>query len=303
MKTVLSLLPLPLLLTAAGAESGQNLAQLYADYGRLIVTQFVSAPFPHASRAQGHSWGKDFFPADKHYSDSTVAIFIPRGLRGGQRVDFVVHFHGWGNHVSAVLAQHQLVEQLVASKRNAVLVVPQGPRDASDSCGGKLEDPDGFKRFMGETMATLRFRDRRAFHNSRMGNIILCGHSGGYRAIAFILAQGGVTENVREVWLFDGLYGQTEKFMDWFDRQRCRFVNIYTERGGTKRETEALMANLKGKGTPFLAQNDVESSPQSLQTNRLIFLYTDLSHNGVVNKRSMFGELLKTSCLGESSAR
>lgn len=293
-----------LLLAATSAWSAENLAPTYADYGQLIVTQFVSAPFPHPSRAKGHQQGHDFFPADKHYRDSTVAIFIPKGFRAGKQVDFIIHFHGWGNHVSSVLDQHQLIEQLVESKRNAVLVVPQGPRDASDSYGGKLEDPDGFRRFMDETMATLRSRvGGRAFRKSQIGNIILSGHSGGYHAIAFILAQGGLTDHVREVWLFDGLYAETEKFVNWFEHQPCRFLNIYTERGGTKGETEKLMADLKSKGTAFLAKKDLDASPQDLQTNRLIFLYTKVSHPNVVPTHKAFCQFLKTSCLAEIKTR
>jgi hypothetical protein len=290
---------LPLLLAATSVGSAEKPLDAYAPYGQLMVTQFVSAPFPHPSRAQGHQWGHDFFPAEKHYRDRTVAVFIPKGFRAGRRVDFVVHFHGWGNHVSAVLDQHQLIEQLVESRRNAVLVVPQGPRDASDSFGGKLEDPGGFRRFMDETMATLRLRAGRAFRGAQIGRIILSGHSGGYHAIAFILAQGGLTDHVREVWLFDGFYGQTEKFVDWFEHQPGRFVNLYTDRGGTKEETEKLMADLRAKGTPFLARNDAEATPEDLRTNRLVFLHTEVPHANVVQTGKAFCRFLKTSCLDE----
>jgi len=69
--------------------------------------------------------------------------YHPKGFSKNGRVDFVVHFHGWKNHVEAVLRHYQLIEQLMASRRNAVLVIPQGPCDAPDSFGGKLEDPGG----------------------------------------------------------------------------------------------------------------------------------------------------------------
>jgi len=289
-----------LLLAATTALAEEDLAQTYSAYGRLIVTQFVNAPFPHPSRATGFKWGHDFFPADKHYTDSTVVIFIPKDFRAGKQLNFVVHFHGWGNHVSSVLHQHQLIKQFAESGRNAVLVVPQGPRDASDSSGGKLEDPDGFKRFMDEARTTLRTgAGGQGLSKAKIGKIILSGHSGGYRAIAFILAQGGLTDHVREVWLFDGLYAQTDKFRNWFEHQPCRFLSIYTERGGTKAETEELMTELKRKGTPFCAKTDLETTPHDLQTNRLVFLHTDLDHNDVVNKRKTFCQFLKTSCLGE----
>jgi len=295
--------PLALLCVVATAASAEKPLDAYAPYGQLIVTQLVSAPFPHPDRANGYKRGHDVFPAEKHYRDSTVAIFIPKGFHAGKQVDFVVHFHGWGNHVSLVLDQHQLIEQLVESKRNAVLIVPQGPRDASDSFGGKLEDPDGFKRFMEAVMATLRTQPGRAFSKAEIGNIILSGHSGGYHAIAFILAQGGLTEHVREVWLFDGFYGQTEKFVNWFEHHPGRFINIYTQQGGTKEETETLMADLKAKGTSFLVKNDLDATPQELKTNRFVFLRTEVRHGDVVQTHKAFCQFLKTSRLGEIKTR
>src|SRR5208282_5794374 len=110
-------------------------------YGQLLVTQMVSAPFPHPKRAEGHDYKGTNYSAADHYSDSTVAVFVPKDLRENGPLDFVVHFHGWRNHVESVLTRYQLIEQFAASGRNAVLVVPQGPRDAPDAFGGKLEDP------------------------------------------------------------------------------------------------------------------------------------------------------------------
>jgi hypothetical protein len=101
---------------------------------------------------------------------------------------------------------------------------------------------------------------------------------------------------VREVWLFDALYAQTDKFLAWINRHQGRFLDIYTEHGGTKAETELLMATLKQRGTAFFAGNEGETKPADLQSNKLVFLYTDLPHNDVVNKRQEFCEYLKTSC-------
>ena len=126
-----------------------------ADLGELILTNFSSAPFPHPGRDAGHTYKTNIFPAEKHYRDHTVAIFIPKNFRVEPKIDFVIHFHGWHNNVTNVLRQYELPQQLIASGKNAILIVPQGPRNAPDSFGGKLEDTDGFKRFLDEAMATL----------------------------------------------------------------------------------------------------------------------------------------------------
>src|SRR6185436_12978172 len=108
--------------------------------GQFILRPFEHAPFPHKSRDEGHKYGKTFFPRDTNYADSTVGIVIPDGYQPGDTVDYIVHFHGWGNHVSKVIKEYKLMEQLKAAKVNAILLVPQGPKDASDSGGGKLEN-------------------------------------------------------------------------------------------------------------------------------------------------------------------
>lgn len=272
--------------------------EAWSHLGRLLVTQFVSAPFPHPARARGHTWNGQFFPADKHYSDSTVALFIPKGFRAGKTVDAVVHFHGWGNHVARVLQEHRLIEQFAASRRNAALIVPQGPRDASDSFGGKLEDEGGFARFMDEALRVLQSGpERRAFRKAQWGRIVLSGHSGGYRAIAFILDRGGLSDRVREVWLFDGLYAQTDKFARWFRNPATRFINLYTENGGTKDDTDALMAELRREDAPFFIGNDPEVTAEQLRENRLLFLFTSVNHHNVVHTHEAFRRFLETSCL------
>lgn len=294
MKTVL----LALLLAVNLAHSAGSLEPTSAALGQLIVTQFISAPFPHPSRAEGRKYKDEFYPADKHYADSTVALFIPKGFHETGHVDFIVHFHGWRNTVAGTLQQYKLIEQLVASGKNAVLLVPEGPHNAPDSGGGKLEDPEGFRRFIGETLATLKQRGVLS-KDAAPGGIILSGHSGGYQVIASILDRGGLPSQVREVWLFDALYAQGDKFLAWSDKGQGRLLNIYTDGGGTKARSEEMMAILKQRGTSILVKPDPEVSSSELKTNRLVFLHTDLGHNDVVEKRQTFREFLKTSFLDD----
>lgn len=275
----------------------EDLPQHYAADGQLVLTQLATAPFPHPQRAEGHRYKNEFFSAKDHYSDSTVAIFIPRGFRETGRVDFVVHFHGWGNHVARVLRKYQLIEQTVASGRNVVLVIPQGPRDASDSFGGKLEDPGGFERFMGEVEQTVRERAGLTNKQFTLGQIILSGHSGGYHVMAAILDHGGLASHIHEVWLFDALYAGTDQFLAWWDRQHGRLLDLYTEHGGTLEETTAFMTRLKQRGTAFLALDESAAKPNELTNREPIFLFSKLAHDDVVSKHNSFREFLETSGL------
>lgn len=265
--------------------------------GRLIITRFASAPFPHPARANGHTYHGQFFSAAEHYSDSTVALFIPEHFHATGPMDFVVHFHGWNHTVAGTLSEYKLIEQFDGSLKNAVLIVPQGPYNAPDSFGGKLEDTNGFANFMAEAVRTLRANGLGGETNFGIGRIILSGHSGGYHVIAAILDHGGLSDKVREVWLFDALYGGTDHFIAWQKRTGGRLVDIYTDHGGTKAETENLMAVCKTNGANFVSLEETNSPAADWEQAKIVFIHTDLTHNETVFQRQEFSEFLKTSCL------
>ncbi|HXS67689.1 MAG TPA: hypothetical protein VN761_02530, partial [Candidatus Polarisedimenticolia bacterium] len=121
--------------------------------------------------------------------------------------------------------------------------------------------------------------------------------SGGYHVMAAILDHGGLAKKIRGVWLFDALYGDTEKFTAWQKNENGRLLDIYTDHGGTKQETEGLMASYKTNGVSFFASEDTGAAIDMLETNKLVFLHTDLPHDEVVAHRSAFEQFLKSSCL------
>lgn len=289
------LLIIALALSFAVMLLAQNTKPPYAEYGELLMTRLSSAPFPHPRRANGHTYDNQQFPAEKHYSDSSIAIFIPKGFRQTDAVDLIIHLHGWWNNIDSVLKRYRLPQQVYESGKNAILVVPQGPLNAPDSFGGKLEDPDGLKNFVQDVVAYL-FRESKTKTRS-IGKIILTGHSGAYHGISFALLRGGIPEKISEVYLFDALYGQTEKYAYWIDHYKGKMITIYTDSGGTKWETESLMEDLRGWGIPYAALEEAALAPGDLENNRLVFIHTDLEHDMVPRARSEYREYLKASGL------
>jgi hypothetical protein len=280
-----------------GSLAAQTSSPRFIEYGELLLTRLSSAPFPHPRRSAGHMYQNQFFPADKHYSDSSVAIFIPRGFRQTDMVDIVIHLHGWWNNVDTTLSKYMLPQQLYESGKNVILVVPEGPRNAPDSFAGKLEDAGGLKRFVTDIVDFL-FKESRV-KTRTIGRLILSGHSGAYHGISYALMRGGMLEVISEVYLFDALYGQTEKFARWIDRYPGKLINIYTDSGGTKEETELLMEDLAGWNIPFRAVEETSMNPEDLRNNRLVFIHTDLEHDKVINTRMEFREYLKASALSD----
>ncbi len=271
------------------------LEKKYAKMGSLIIAPMKYAPFPHALRDSGYTYEGEFYPKKGHYDDNTVVIFFPHHYRIADKVDLVFHFHGWRNRVDSVLATFQLVEQFVQAKRNAILVIPQGPKNAPDSFFGKLEEPNGFKLLVDEILRNLMFVG--LTESVIPGDIILSGHSGGYRVISYILLHGGYTDNIKEVYLFDALYGQTEKYAYWLDHYRGRFIDVYTENGGTKSESLNLMQDLTAWGIPYFSVKEPELTDDMLKGNRLLFIYSPLEHNAVLYQTQNFYRFLNSSSL------
>ena len=274
----------------------QPLAERYAALGTTIVTTSDHTMFPHPKRANGHVWEGKTYPADPHYSDRTVVIFVPKGFRPGETTDLVFYFHGWRNDVDRTLATFRIAEQVAASGVNAVLVLAEGPKDAPDSFGGKLEEAGVFSSLVADVLATLKTRG--VIGKPRPGSIVLAGHSGAYRVISFILLRGGLTENVREVYLFDALYGELEKFAWWVEHGRGRLVVIHTPEGGTRTRTLDFLDDLRAWGVPFAEVPESVVTAELLRKNRLVFIESSLAHDDVVAAREQLRTYLETGVLG-----
>lgn len=279
----------------ATAAAAQPLAERYAHLGEVFVPSFSSSPFPHPKRATGHVYNNQTYPAEKHYSDSNVAIFVPKGFTAQKKTDIVIYFHGWYNNIDSACAQFRLIEQFYEARKNAVFVFPEGPKDAPDSFGGRMEEKDGLRNLVHDVLNFLK--QQKKITQTNVGRIILAGHSGAYRVISFCLMRGGLTKSITDVILFDALYGQTEKYVYWIDRYKGRFINIFTNDGGTKNESENLMADFDGWGIPYLFMQENDLTTSDLKKNRLIFIHSDLSHNDVIASKNQFRNFLSTGTL------
>jgi hypothetical protein len=278
---------------ASGLATAQPLSERYADIGTMIVTTSDHTMFPSEKRAKGHTYEGKAYPADVHYADSTVTIFVPKGFRKGDATNLVFYFHGWRNNVDDTLKQFKVAEQLAASGVNAVLVLAEGPKNSPDSFGGKLEEPGVFKGLVDDVLTALKARG--IVETTKPGSIVLAGHSGAYRVMAFILTRGGLTANVKEVYLFDALYGQMEKFAHWVDRFPGKLIDIYTAEGGTRDQSLDLMDDLRAWEIPFAAAPESAVTPELLKKNRLVFIDSPLEHNDVVAKNEQFRAFLTAS--------
>jgi hypothetical protein len=246
-----------------------------------ITSAFTS--FPDTARAAGHSYDKVLYTAAAHYSDSTVLIAIPPQLKPGKHIDIVFWFHGWRNNIDSAAVYFELIKQFMASNRNAILVLPETTKSAPDSYGGKLEQKNIFSHLLNDVLNKLK-AEKTIGKRAKPGNIVLAGHSGAFRVMAYILQNGGI--EVKQIILFDGLYSQVDKYTAWIQAATShQFINLYTNKGGgTDEVSETMMQELRDKNIPFINPEEKDVNADLLKKNQVIFIHSLKEHNDVINK-------------------
>ena len=242
--------------------------------------------FPDTGRMQGHLYNDILYSTADHYSDSSVIIITPQHFIAKKKVDMIFWFHGWNNNIDSALIRYGLSRQFAESGTNAVLVLAETAKDAPDSYGGKLEQENTFSKLVADVLQKLV-----SMHvvsaSDHIGNVILAGHSGAYRVMANILQNGNVPVN--EVFLFDALYADTDKFLTWLTAGNDhRFINLYTNDGGTFDETKNMMSEIKHLQVPADSLEETDVTPGIIQNNKIIFIHTLHAHNDIIQRPDNF---------------
>ncbi|MDB5211325.1 MAG: hypothetical protein JWQ30_2152 [Sediminibacterium sp.] len=265
-----------------------------AQAGKIIRFASANAMFPDTARAKGHDYNGKHYDAATNYSDSSVLIYVPKNFIVTNRINLVFWFHGWGNSIDSAVKQYQLLEQFDASARNAVFVFPEGPKNAPDSYGGKLEQPFVFQQLVREVGQKLYenrvIRAKRNYNQLDQYDITLAGHSGAYRVISRIVNK----TPVNEVILFDAMYGGNDAYLEWLSVPEHRFINIYTKDGGTFDNSHLIMKQLTDSlHVPMVSVNEEEINQDLLRSNNKVFMYSSKAHNEVITNNRNWERFLR----------
>jgi hypothetical protein len=252
-----------------------------------------------------------FGPGGGGYRDDTVLVFVPTHFRyrDEEGVAALVHFHGHNTTAERATAAHQLREQLADSRQNAVLIVPQLAVNAADSACGKLEAAGGLARLLDEAVATAAREGRETLDEARfpasapIGTVCVSAHSGGYHAAASCLRGGGV--DVRETYLFDALYAESDTFRDWVVARRGeplhsrhKLVDYFVEGTVTEANARALHAELERAGVVCVEERqEGELSRHDLSHGEVVFVRTGLWHSQVTWETNALRDCLYASAL------
>lgn len=264
------------------------------DNNGAVIFKILSAhtSFPDTGRAKGHIYDNVLYTTADHYRDSSVMIVAPKNLDAKKKIDLVFWFHGWHNNIDSAAVRYQLIKQFIGSKRNAVLVLAETARDAPDSYGGKLENTRVFKTLVADVLQWLKIK-KLIQPNCIPGHILLGGHSGAYRVMARIIKNGQVT--IDEVMLFDALYAETDIFIDWINvDMQHRFINLFTDHGGTLDETHTMTKLLDNDDVYYLQVEEKALSPAQYRSQRILFIHSLKEHNDIVDPDN-FRQMLENS--------
>lgn len=220
--------------------------------------------------------------------DPSVRVFLPEGYRDRGSHDLVVHFHGFGATVDETLASHFYQEQVWASGSNAVLVVPQGPVNASSGDFGKLMKPGGLARLVEEVIVLL-YREGK-ITSPVLGDLVLTSHSGGYRAVATNLSAATMAPKALQVNLFDSIY-DFEATFEGFAIAGGILRSNYTQGGGTLTNNQAVAAALAQQGIA-VAETPTQAA---LRDAPVVIDFTPATHDGSTHVEGAYGERLRWS--------
>ncbi|MFO0612622.1 MAG: hypothetical protein U0414_08550 [Polyangiaceae bacterium] len=241
------------------------------------------------------------------YSDNTVMVFVPKHYRlpGEKGVDFLVHFHGHNSAAKDVIGGQKLSDQVRESRQNVVLVVPQGPVNASDSDFGELMKEGALAKLLQEVREVLstkkasgKLGDASIRGAKSTGKVVLSSHSGGYHAAVVNLTGSGC--DVRECYFFDALYDDVSLVKDWVVAapKKHKVVSYYI---GGKTETQSVMLAeaLEAAGVKVFREKDGDKVTRGeLTKGRGVFLLgAGVPHYSAPTDEHPLRECLRASCL------
>ncbi len=260
--------------------------------GRAFVLKSANSLFPDTARMNGYVYQGNSFSFAQHYNDSSIFVFVPDHFTIHRPYEFVIWFHGWNNSIDSSLSTFQLAQQFYDARRNAIFIFPEGPKNAPDSYGGKWEDPSNTLLGIGDVIFMLE--EERVIpptdgkKSSMFNGLIMAGHSGAYKVMA------KNQQFVKGMYLFDGLYGQMDQYQSFCTDtlNHKRFVHIYTDNGGTKENSLALMHYLDSMHVAYLHTEEEDVTMRELMNNRIIFLHSKKQHNEIITNRRNLERLL-----------
>lgn len=241
------------------------------DWGSCTTLDLPSAPFPYGSAS---------------YTDSSVKICVPTGLSDRGNLGVVTHFHGFNATIDEVDAYQQIHPQVALSGRDAILILPQGPVEASDGDFGRLDTANGLSNLVRDAISVL-YRDG-VVSRPFVGPVALTSHSGGYNVTANAIEVGGLP--ITAVHLFDSVYGDESTFANYAEGGGT-LRSSYTSGGGTDDNNLYLATTLRNAGVDV----NTTFTDDVLRQGPVTIGFIDSAHGDTLSDDRSYARWLTTS--------
>lgn len=225
-----------------------------------------------------------------------VAVHCPPGFDDRAPLHLVVVLHGMG-HSALRWAGAGLVDPRTglavggwgAEQRHdlagtrTLLVAPQFDDRPRRDRLGRFAEPGGLRRFLAELLGeTLAARLHGPRSLADVASVTLVGSSAGGPAIAALLDRDDLDGRVRNVVLFDSIFGAEESYVRWLGADRARrLVCLHEGLRLTAPHAARLVSLLRPAVGDSLAVEPAGPITEAVRTHRAVVARLDCEHIGL----------------------
>jgi len=232
---------------------------------------------------------EDVVAGGKHWRFETncgpVHVWQPPGY-WAPTAGIVVYVHGFWTHVDEAWVEHRLAEQFLASKQNALFIVPEAP-------AGLHERP--LWPELGELIQEVRKQTR---VKRPWGHVVVIGHSGAYRTMTNWLDYRELDHMI----LLDALYGREEEFARWLYARR-RSNRLIVLAADTIKVAEPFARKQQRAMMLDLMPEFYEDFHESEKNAKLLYIRSQFEHMDLVTNGKVIPVLLRLTGLGRVKYR
>jgi len=210
-----------------------------------------------------------------------VVAWRPPGYRS-REAGVVVYLHGYFTSTDQAVADHRLLEQFLASGRNALFVVPEAP-----AWNGEESVWPALTELLEEVFS-------RTGLTPPPGPLVVAAHSGGFRPTLLWLGE----PRLEEILLLDGLYRSEDQFRGWLESgppgRRRRLVLVGDE---TAAKGDQLAAVVGGAVVLPRVPALRPGLDGAARTARLVSIRSQFPHMAIVESGEVLPVLLQATRL------
>jgi hypothetical protein len=201
----------------------------------------------------------------------------------------VVYVHGLFTDVDGAWGDHHLAEQFAKSRKNALFIACEAPRDRDQEPAWESLD------VLMQTVTTLlRTADELM---PQIPDIVAVGHSGAYRTLGLWLG-----EPIRHLVLVDAMYGYEDEFADWIEASKPAVDGRYTRQltivvDDTYRWAEPFIRRFGDVVTRMQIPDLEYGFAEVEQRARILFVPSQYGHMELVTEGRTIPVLLRQTAL------